>query len=91
MVDAMDECEDSNDAQLIVQLLAMSGSLKHVRLWAFPASRPEVHMQFDVMQVPDAERQGFVLHQVSPPTINHDIRLFLEHRRYIFVCAVRRN
>jgi hypothetical protein len=32
MVDAMDECEDSNDAQLIVQLLAMSGSLKHVRL-----------------------------------------------------------
>jgi hypothetical protein len=48
-------------------------------------------MQFDVMQVPDAERQSFVLHQVSPPTINHDIRLFLEHRRYIFVCAVRHN
>jgi hypothetical protein len=46
-------------------------------------------MQFDVMQVPDAERQSFVLHQVSPPTINRNIRLFLEHRRYIFVCAVR--
>jgi hypothetical protein len=79
IVDALDECEGSNDAQLIVQLLAMCGSLKHVRLRAFLTSRPEVHIQYGLDQVPDAKRQGFVLHQVSPPTINHDIRLFLRH------------
>ena len=79
LVDGLDECERSNDAQLIVQLLAMCGSLKHVRLRAFLTSRPEVHIQFGLDQVPDAKRQGFVLHQVSPPTINHDIRLFFRH------------
>ncbi|KAL1641224.1 hypothetical protein SLS61_010165, partial [Didymella pomorum] len=79
IVDALDECEGSNDAQLIVQLLAMCGSLKHVRLRAFLTSRPEVHIQYGLDQVPDAKRQSFVLHQVSPPTINHDIRLFLKH------------
>ncbi|KAJ4329625.1 hypothetical protein N0V87_010708 [Didymella glomerata] len=79
LVDALDECEGSNDAQLIVQLLAMCGSLKHVRLRAFLTSRPEVHIQFGLDQVSDAKRQGFVLHQVSPPTINHDIRLFFRH------------
>lgn len=79
IVDALDECEGSTDAQLVVQLLAMSGSLKRVQLRVFLTSRPEVHIQYGLDQVPDAKRQGFVLHQVSPPTINHDIRLFLKH------------
>ncbi|KAF2827151.1 hypothetical protein CC86DRAFT_290026, partial [Ophiobolus disseminans] len=56
IVDALDECESSNDAQLIVQLLAMSGSLKHMRLRALLTSRPEVHIQFGVMQVPQPRR-----------------------------------
>ncbi|KAF3031956.1 hypothetical protein E8E12_002491 [Didymella heteroderae] len=79
VVDALDECEGSTDAQLVVQLLAMSGSLKRVQLRVFLTSRPEMHIQYGLDQVPDAKRQGFVLHQVSPPTINHDIRLFLKH------------
>jgi hypothetical protein len=42
VIDALDECDGSNDTQLIVQLLAMSGSLKNVRLRVFLTSRPEV-------------------------------------------------
>jgi hypothetical protein len=80
VIDALDECEGSNDTQLIVQLLAMSGSLKHVRLRVFLTSRPEVPIQYGLNQVPDAERRDFLLHKVSPSIIDHDIRLFLEHR-----------
>ncbi|KAF3029628.1 hypothetical protein E8E12_000946 [Didymella heteroderae] len=80
IVDALDECEGSDDAQLIVQLLAMCGSLKHVWLRAFLTSRPGVHIQYGLDQVPDAKRRGFVLHRVSPSTINHDIGLFLKYK-----------
>jgi hypothetical protein len=80
VIDALDECEGSNDTQLIVQLLAMSGSLKHVRLRVFLTSRPEVPIQYGLGQVPDAERRDFLLHKVSPSIIDHDIRLFLEYR-----------
>ncbi|KAF2623300.1 HET-domain-containing protein, partial [Macroventuria anomochaeta] len=80
VIDALDECEGSNDTQLIVQLLAMSGSLKYVRLRVFLTSRPEVPIQYGLGQVPDAERRDFVLHKVSPSIIDHDIRLFLEYR-----------
>jgi hypothetical protein len=79
VIDALDECEGSNDTQLIVQLLAMSGSLKHVRLRVFLTSRPEVPIQFGLGQVPDAERRDFLLHKVSPSIIDHDIQLFLEY------------
>ncbi|KAH5622319.1 hypothetical protein HBI68_251460 [Parastagonospora nodorum] len=80
VIDALDECDGSNDTQLIVQLLAMSGSLKHVRLRMFLTSRPEVPIQYGLGQVPDAERQDFLLHKVSPSIVDHDIRLFLEYK-----------
>jgi hypothetical protein len=80
VIDALDECEGSNDTQLIVQLLAMSGSLKSVRLRVFLTSRPEVPIQSGLGQVPDAERREFLLHKVSPSIVDHDIRLFLEYQ-----------
>jgi hypothetical protein len=29
--------------------------------------------------IPDAARQDFVLHSISPSIVNHDILMFLEH------------
>jgi hypothetical protein len=80
VIDALDECEGSNDTQLIVQLLAMSGTLKNVRLRVFLTSRPEVPVQYGLGQVPEAERRDFLLHKVSPSIIDHDIQLFLEYQ-----------
>jgi Cdc6-like AAA superfamily ATPase len=80
VIDALDECEGSNDTQLIVQLLAMSGSLRHVRLRVFLTSRPEVPIHHGLGQVPDTERRDFLLHQVSPSIVDQDIRLFLKYR-----------
>ncbi|KAH6134154.1 hypothetical protein HBI68_251490 [Parastagonospora nodorum] len=80
VIDALDECEDSNDTQLIAELLATSGSLENVRLRVFLTSRPEVPIQYGLGQVLEAERLDFLLHKVSPSIIDHDIRLFLEYQ-----------
>lgn len=69
MIDALNECEGSNNTQLIVQLLAMSGSLENVRLRVFLTSRPEMPIQYGLGQVPDAERRDFLLHKSV--TVNH--------------------
>jgi hypothetical protein len=79
IVDALDECDDNN-VQIIVQLLAEARSLKTVRLRIFMTSRPEISIQRGVYQLPETKHQDFVLHNISPATVNHDISIYLEDR-----------
>lgn len=78
VVDALDECDDDN-IRIIVQLLAEARSLEMVRLRVFLTSRPEIPIRSGFCQIPDAEHQDFVLHNIAPSIIDHDIFLFLEY------------
>jgi hypothetical protein len=42
-------------------------------------SRPEVPIRHGIRAIPQAEHQDFVLHNIQPMIINHDISLFLEY------------
>jgi hypothetical protein len=79
VVDALDECEEENNVRIIPQLLAEARSLENVRLRIFLTSRSEIPIRHGFCHIPDAEHQDFVLHNISPPIIDHDIRVFLEH------------
>jgi hypothetical protein len=78
VVDALDECDNDNNIRIIVQLLAEAQFLKEVKLRVFLTSRPEVPIRYGFLQIPDAERQDFVLHNISSSIVEHDITLFLE-------------
>ena len=77
VVDALDECDDENNIQIIPQLLAEARSLEKVQLRVFMTSRPEIPIRCGFRHIPDAH-QDFVLHTISPSIVNHDIRIFLE-------------
>jgi len=79
VVDALDECEDDKDVRIILQLLAEARSLTTVQLRIFLTSRPDVPIRHSIRAIPQAEHQDFVLHNIQPAIINHDISLFLEH------------
>lgn len=79
VVDALDECDDDNNIRIIVQLLAEARSLETVRLRVFLTSRPEIPIRYGIRQIPDAEHQDFVLHNVSPSVVDHDISIFLQY------------
>jgi hypothetical protein len=79
VVDALDECDDENNIRTIVQLLAETRLLKGVRLRVFLTSRPEVPIRHGFGQIPHAEHWDFVLHKISPSTVDHDIFIFLEY------------
>jgi hypothetical protein len=79
VIDALDECEDEKDVRIILQLLAKARSLTTVRLRVFFTSRPEIPIRYSMHDIPQAEHQDFVLHNIEPTSVDHDISLFLEY------------
>src|SRR5271170_6830537 len=79
VVDALDECDDDDNVRIILQLLAEARSLKTVRLRIFMTSRPEISIQHGVYQLPETKHQDFILHRISPATVDHDISIYLEY------------
>jgi WD40 repeat protein len=79
VVDALDECDDDNNIRTIVQLLAEARSLDKLRLRVFVTSRPDEPIRHGFRQIADVEPRDFVLHNISPPIVDCDISLFLEH------------
>jgi hypothetical protein len=83
VVDALDECDNDNNIRTIIDLLAEARSLKAIRLRVFLTSRKEVPIRHGFFELPHTGHQDFVLHDISPAIVDHDIRVFLEHNFYI--------
>ncbi|KAF2834198.1 HET-domain-containing protein [Patellaria atrata CBS 101060] len=79
VIDALDECERVEDIRAILQLLSRTTDLAPVSLRVFVTSRPELHIHLGFKRMPDGTYKDLILHQVAKQTIEHDIRLFLEH------------
>ncbi|KAF8537817.1 vegetative incompatibility protein HET-E-1 [Trichophaea hybrida] len=80
VIDALDECEGDDDTRLILQLLAEAKTLNAVQMRVFITSRPETPIRFGFRDMPGAAHQDFVLHHISPSTIQRDISIFLEYQ-----------
>lgn len=79
MIDGLDEYNDANNIRTLLRLLAEARSFVSVRLRVFLTSRPEVPIRYGFCQIPDAEHQDFVLHNIPSPIIDHGISIFLEY------------
>jgi hypothetical protein len=79
VIDALDECEQEADILAILQLLARTKDIRPVPLQIVVTSRPELHIRLGFKEMPNGTYQDLVLHEVPRSTIEHDIRLFLEH------------
>jgi len=79
VVDALDECDNDKHISMILRLLAEAQSLKTVRLRVFLTSRPEIPIRSGFYRIPRAEHLDFILHHISPATVDHDLSIFLEH------------
>ena len=82
VIDALDECEDEQDARLIIRLFSQARDLnaQAVRMRIFVTSRPETPIRLGFRNdIPAHDHQDFILHHISKPTIEHDITVFLRH------------
>jgi hypothetical protein len=79
VVDALDECDNGHNIRTIIHLLAEARTLKAIQLRVFLTSKPEIPIRHGFYELSDAEHEIFVLHNISPSIVDHDIRTFLEH------------
>jgi hypothetical protein len=77
VIDALDECDKEEHIRIFLELLAEARTLKTVRFRVFLTSRPEIPIRHGFYHIPVAERQDFVLHNISVSIVNHDISIFL--------------
>ncbi|KAH0552981.1 hypothetical protein GP486_006821 [Trichoglossum hirsutum] len=79
VVDALDECDGDDDVKRILQLFSEAGSLKTVQLRIFVTSRPEIPIRHGFYHVPGAKHQDYILHNISPSIVDHDITIYFEY------------
>lgn len=79
VIDALVECEQEEDIQAILQLLAQTKGIRPVSLQVLVTSRPELPIRLSFKRMPNGTYEDLVLHEVPKRIIEHDIRLFLEH------------
>ena len=79
VVDALDECDSSNDIKRIIYLFSRSKALNSIRLKAFVTSRPEVPIRLGFRDIGD-EQKNVTLHQIPEPVIEHDIFTYLDYK-----------
>ena len=80
VIDALDECYSEDDIQLILQLLAEARHLETIRLRVFVTSRPETPILLVFRKLPGETYQDFVLHDIPPAMVNHDISIFFQEK-----------
>jgi heterokaryon incompatibility protein (HET) len=80
VIDALDECNSSDNIEAILRLLAEARGLKRIRLRVLLTSRPELPIRHGFNEISVTEHRDFVLHNISPLTVNHDIFTFLDYK-----------
>jgi len=78
VLDALDECDNERDIQIILRLMSTQRVLPHRRLRVFITSRPEIPIRCGISNIPEGERQVFLLHDIKPILVDRDLNLFFQ-------------
>jgi hypothetical protein len=78
VVDALNECDDAAHIKTIIRLLS-GECMTEINLRVFLTGRPDTAVRIGFHQVASKAYDGMILHEVAQETIDHDIRVVLEH------------
>jgi len=79
VIDALDECKDEEPSSAILSVLArLVERIPDVKFFITGRPEPRIRTGFRLPMLVNST-SVFVLHDVHPPLINSDIRLFLKH------------
>ncbi len=79
VIDALDECDNDDDIQLVLQLLATAKSVQNARLRIFVTSRPETSIRHEISEIPEDLRLDYILHSIAQSIVDHDLSVFFRH------------
>ncbi|KAJ9484092.1 hypothetical protein VN97_g9286 [Penicillium thymicola] len=79
VIDALDECDDNKDIQVILSLLAQAQPMFNNILRVLITSRPDLPIEVGFSRIPRDNYSPFILHHLPSETVSHDIIFFLQH------------
>jgi hypothetical protein len=80
VIDALDECDNSESIKAILRLLSTIEKITSVRLRIFVTSRPELPIEIGFRNMGEDLHCDVRLEEAQQPTIEHDIRVFYDTR-----------
>ena len=79
VIDALDECKDEEPSSAILSVLGrFVGKIPRVKFFITGRPEPRIETGFRLPLLVNSTNV-FVLHDVHPPLVNNDIRLYLKH------------
>ncbi|KAF3935235.1 hypothetical protein ABW19_dt0201999 [Dactylella cylindrospora] len=78
VIDALDECEEDRDINLIVRLLGRTRAVKEVDMRIFITSRPETPVRAGFKKIAGSY-ENLILQDIEESVIKSDISAFLRH------------
>ncbi len=79
VVDALDECQDAAEIDVVLRLLCDMSSRATCRLLTFLTSRPEIPVRMGLADKGQARHRHIILHHVDRSVVDRDINEFLRH------------
>lgn len=76
IVDALDECNNTNDTNTIIRCLEEVTHVPDVECRVFLTSRPEHPIRLEMNAIKSASRENYVLHDIERSIVDEDIRLY---------------
>ncbi|KAI4086758.1 MAG: hypothetical protein LQ339_009004, partial [Xanthoria mediterranea] len=77
VIDALDECENDNDARILLRLLSQVQRIENIRFRILVTSRPELPIRLGFNEMGQEAHQDVHLHEIAKDTIDHDISAYL--------------
>ena len=76
VIDALDECENDKDVQLILRIFNESKGFERIQFRVFVTGRPRISVRDAFL---DIAYQGIVLHDIEQYIVQEDLRTFFGH------------
>ncbi|KAI9727364.1 MAG: hypothetical protein M1834_008435 [Cirrosporium novae-zelandiae] len=78
VIDALDECDNKLDIEVLLRIISKANKMKENPLRFFITSRPETSVNYRVDKKHDIYFYTLALHEVEEPLITHDITVYLK-------------
>lgn len=80
VIDALDECNNSDDALLLIRCFAAAAAVKQVDLRIFVTSRPDQPINVGFGDMSTNIYHTFVLHDIEQSIVNQDLAVYYNHQ-----------
>jgi hypothetical protein len=77
--DALDECKDQEDIQIILILLPQVSTFKMIQFRVFATSRPETTIISGFKKVAEKDLKDFAIHNIEHSFTDSDIKKYVKH------------